>query len=195
MKFIIMILFIVSLHQPSSYAGEQWVTHWVEYQNAGGTTELRGQSSRTCLSEIEALHEASRDAALQMLELLSLPRTDDRISRLSNQIVQGRMIKRRAVERIDKSYGTLWQVSLLIDASPESLESLRMNIERDVRKIRNDNRQRRAAFIAISLAATFGIGLFCFLANFFTRGYFTWRLRLASLAAMILAIGGIHALI
>lgn len=196
MKTFILLIFPILL--PSAVLAEStklWATDWISYRNTSLADDIRGQSSRACLSETEALTEASRDAAKQLLDLMNLPQRQDAVRMLATSIQQGRLIKDRSMEKIERPYGVLYQSLLLIDASEKSLAPFKRQIESMLRKMEHRQRERSAAKVILTAASVAGFSLLCMGANFFTRGYFTWRLRLASFVAIIASLGGIYSLL
>lgn len=172
-----------------------WAIDWQSYRNTHTAAELIAQSSPACLSEEEALAEASNRAASQVAQLLSLPNQRASVPMLSSRIAQGNLVKDRYVRKIEKPYGTLYQASLLIDSSPSQLSKIQSEVSALANTIERKIKHRDRARMIFSTASIAGIGLLCFGANLLTKGYFTWRLRLASLVAMIACVGGIHSLL
>jgi hypothetical protein len=172
-----------------------WATDWIAYRNSSSADVLRGQSSRACLSENEAFAEASRDAASQLAKTAALPVRKDVIETISTAIQQGRFVKDRSLERIEKPYGILYQASLLVDSSEKSLAPLKRQIESNMRSLDRHQQERKIARVVLSGASVLGIALLGLLADWFTRGYFTWRLRFVSIVAIIAVVSGIHSLV
>jgi hypothetical protein len=96
----------------------------------------------------------------------------------------GQLIADQFVQRVDKSYGTLWKHQLLLDASPSRLDP----IARQASSVMAASRARQISFIGSVAGMAAVIVLLCLFLNFATRGYFVWRLRAAAVMAVIAAM-------
>lgn len=172
-----------------------WATDWITYRNSSSADVLRGQSSRACLSENEAFTEASRDAAAQLAQTAGLPARKDVIDTFATAIQQGRLVKDRSLERIEKPYGILYQASLLVDSSEKGVAPLKRQVESTIRSLDRHQQERKIARTVLSGASIVMIALLGLGLDWFTRGYFTWRLRFASIIAIIALVSGIHSLV
>lgn len=194
--FLLTLMLVFSCGSVRAESPEKlWASDWITYRNTSAADVLRGQSSRACLSENEAFVEASRDAANQLIDIASLPHRKETVDSLAAAIQQGRFVKDRSVERIEKPYGILYQASILVNSSESALAPFKKQIENELRSLDRRQREHRLVKTIFTIGSIVAMSLLCIGADLLTKGYFTWRLRLASLVAIIAAVGGIHTLL
>jgi hypothetical protein len=148
-----------------------------------------GRCAHPCLSEPEAGREARRDAANLVFPLLAQRFNPDRAdadwlrSRVTADVLSGRLDADCLAERFARPYGTVWTESVLLDVSPQRLDSLTSSYQADQAQWReHSSKIRQRVVIAVG-----GAWLAYLLLNSITKGYFTMRLRLA--AALATAVG------
>lgn len=167
--------------------GKAWVDDWAAYLNDHPQQLLiRGQSQRDCLTPAEAETAALRDAVAQ----LGLPL--DSPIKVEALLQPTGAVQDRYVAKFERPYGTIWQAWVLVDRSPKKLAGLRESVTKQT--VAAVRRAQHHHLLRLGWVTASGVGLLAlyFAANSATRGYFTWRLRLVTLLAMLLAAGGIN---
>ena len=200
--------------RPSSAPSKPWLDDWMSFVNSDSNHRwIRGDSARTALSAEEAVANACTDAANELLPLVRSQMSANAAGRASIRVadsfvlqkttellVNGTAVQDRFVQRFDRSYGQIWQASVLIDASPRKIEAVARSVADQARadyqeKLASQKRQALqqtatwgslAAFLAVIVV------LYWFL-NAATKGYFTWRLRFG--AVTLIAFGILWALL
>ena len=159
---------------------KQWLNDFATFSSNHPGNWIVGRCDQACLSESEAQQAARLDAADAVCALV-VPRLSyiDRagtLAHLTADIQNGQLQVDRLAEHFDRPYGTVWTASVLLDASPQRLDSLLARNERTWR-----GQQRRAIRIdAAALTFVAVVGLIYIFLNAVTKGYFTTRLRLAA---------------
>jgi hypothetical protein len=191
------------------FVDKPWADDWTAYVNSDSNhRQLRGDSPRTALSQSEAEERACADAAIKLLPLVKSQMNRNAAGRasinISDAFVAGQtkelllnspLILDKFVQRYSRPYGNVWQASVLIDASPQRIDTIARTVSGQARiayteKLAADNRtvtyQRQTWG---SLAAFLGVivVLYWFL-NAATKGYFTWRLRFGAVTLIILGV-------
>lgn len=164
---------------------------------------VRGVSSQPALSEGEAVSAARQDAVESLLPRLRdtvavalkqqarpAPMPSDQALRqviAAELAANSDLVLDRKVELQKREYADIYYAGVLVDASPKTLDRM-------TRKAIEVSRasMKRNVHAGASLAALLGvIGITYLGANAFTKGYFTWRLRLLAAASSALAIAAV----
>lgn len=168
-----------------------WAADFAEFINDHPRSVwIIGRCARPCLSQAEAMDEARRDAARQIVPIVAaevnpLPWDRTRLNeRVLDDLRSGGLESDRDVERFDRPYGSVWTTSILVDASPRRIEPLAVSARADLRALHRRSAGRFAAFGIIAVASLLGY----LILNWITRGYFTLRLRLGALAIVAAAL-------
>ena len=97
----------------------------------------------------------------------------------------GRLEADRFTEEFNRPYGQVWTESVLLDVSPDSLDSF---VTADYRaELSRQHASRPAGILPPGRSSILLTGLLYILLNIATKGYFTLRLRLAA-AAIVTAV-------
>ncbi|MGH7180195.1 MAG: hypothetical protein ACREJC_22645 [Tepidisphaeraceae bacterium] len=183
---------VIVLHQPSgsttlaaAFADKPWVDDWATFVNTHPRNLFICGSSRTpCTSEEQALNDAYTDAARQLIPIGALKGHD-----LERQLIavlrKGQLVSDRFVQTYDRPYGRVYNASVLLDASPASLGSLRRSLASENRAQIAEYARRGASFVGLIAVVT----LLYWMVNAVTRGYFMWTLRSAAL--LVVAAGAV----
>jgi hypothetical protein len=164
----------------SKNSSKQWIDDFAGFRIDHPGHWIVGRSPGPCLSEQEAQQGARADAAQTVCALLParLQNADALKHSLTAAIAAGDLQADCLAERFDRPYGTVWTESVLLDVSPQKLDSFVAGYERAWR-----NRQHLiAAMRAAALALVGGAWLMYIFLNAVTKGYFTTRLRLGAAA-------------
>lgn len=166
---------------------------WVD-DFAGFSSRHAGQAWVLAVSRTPAVSagEAERKAIDDAVEQLE-PRVRDRMSFGASPVLRpvlqrtirgglesAGVIADRFVQRFERPYGEIWQVALLIDASPRRIAVLADRCDRE-RAIQERTQGRTALSIAGLVALVCVVYIFL---NSVTKGYFVWSLRAAALAIL-----------
>jgi hypothetical protein len=181
--------------QPSA-SGKLWVDDWASFASSLRRDQLylRTDVQAPAVDPDEARRLAV-DAAVRSLRPVLASRIaaqrpnavwnpSDLDRQLRAGLDSGQLIADQFVQRVDKSYGTLWKHQLLLDASPSRLDP----IARQASSVMAASRARQISFIGSVAGMAAVIVLLCLFLNFATRGYFVWRLRAAAVMAVIAAM-------
>ena len=147
-----------------------------------------GHSPTPCLDEPTAAQAARTDAANAVWQAVTarLGQTggpDWLRNRVTADVVAGRLDADHLAEQFQRPYGTIWTEAVLLDVSPDRLDSLLKSYKgEDAQRHRHESGIREAVGISI-----FGAWLGYLFLNAVTKGYFTFRLRLA--AMLVTAVG------
>jgi hypothetical protein len=173
----------------ASSTDKAWINDFAGYVSSHPGQWVVGRCAHPCLSEPEAGREARRDAANLVFPLLAQRFNPDRAdadwlrSRVTADVLSGRLDADCLAERFARPYGTVWTESVLLDVSPQRLDSLTSSYQADQAQWReHSSKIRQRVVIAVG-----GAWLAYLLLNSITKGYFTMRLRLA--AALATAVG------
>jgi hypothetical protein len=102
-------------------------------------------------------------------------------------LVGGRFVADRLTRRFHRDYGDVWHEAVLVDASPRNLQAL-------ADETNGIARARRASFIARAASGAAMVAVIFVIyvvVNAFTRGYFVWRLRVATALVLVVALGAL----
>jgi len=166
-----------------------WSDDFAAYVSSHPGQWIVGRSAHPCLSESEAARAARADAANVVYPLVAERFTANPLDadwlrrRVAADVLAGRLDADCLAERFTRPYGTVWTESVLLDVSPQRLDSLASSYQIDRAQWRQLATRMRQS-VAISVA---GAWLGYLLLNSITKGYFTMRLRLA--AALVTAAG------
>ena len=163
-----------------AFMNEQPGGHWIVAHN-----------EKPALSAAEAEQFARRDAARAILpivrEKLAGPIDAEKLTRVIEVTIdQDNWIVDRQVDRNDRPYGTIWNASLLIDASPKNVNQL----ARQLNHVLQVRRSRLVACVFAFMVLTAIVGCVYMLLNWLTRGFFRARLALASILIVALGVAG-----
>ena len=191
MRYIAVILLTawctVELHAAPTTAGaaKQWATDLPAFLNEHPREHwIVGRSTAAALSAVEAEAAARHDAAEQIADVIG-PHTA--VARIDAAVRNGDLVVDRQVDAVERPYGTIWRAAVLVDADPKKIDALRAHLQRDVAQ------HRAAATIALGAASAWMV-VVCMgylLLNWLTRGYFRWRLVIASI--LLIAAGFVGA--
>jgi hypothetical protein len=168
-----------------------WATRFAEFVNAHpGRQWVVGRCRTPCLSESEAAQQARQDAAGKVYPIVeSHVRAggDDAqwlAGRVAQDVREGRFEADRFTEQFKRPYGQVWTESVLLDVTPDNLDSV-VGEYRDELSQRHVQTRRHVATATIVILLS---GLLYIVLNIATRGYFTMRLRLATIAIIAATI-------
>jgi hypothetical protein len=174
---------------PATRPSKAWLTDFAAFTSAHPGVWIVGRSQEPCLSEQEAQQAARADAAQAVYALLPQRLRDaddtDALKRsVLSAIAAGGLVTDAFPERFDRPYGTVWTESVLLDASPQKLDSFLAGYDSAWR-----DRQRRLSIMRASAAGlvTAAWLMYIFL-NAVTKGYFTTHLRLGAAAVTAAAL-------
>jgi len=191
--------FLVTLEGPAGRITDQlevvdkpWVDNFAQLVNENPKRSfLLAQSPEPAVSRDEALRDALRDGARQMVPLVrnlvtvSGPNDEQRLFQVVYaKLSQGRGISDRFVQRVKMSVSPMWREVLLIDASPEKLQEA-------AAMYRVQGRLAKATwfkFIGSTAGLVLVICLAYAFANLATRGYYTWSLRIVAVVFGLLGL-------
>jgi hypothetical protein len=166
-----------------------WANDFAAFVTSHPGRWIVGRTAHPCLSEPEASRKAHSDAANVVYPLIAERFNPDPVDadwlrkRVAADVLAGRLDADCLAERFTRPYGTVWTESVLLDVSPQRLDSLLHSYQADQSQWRAHSTRIRQS-IAISVV---GAWLAYLLLNTITKGYFTMRLRLA--AALVTAAG------
>jgi hypothetical protein len=185
------------------FVDKPWADDWAAFLNREPAKHkwVLAASQRPCISEQEA-DVYARNAAAQ--SLWPAVREQMRVNAIGKQVIrvtqdfvvqqiQSSMnqdvgVADQFVQGFDRPYGRVWKKSLLIDATPTTIDKLARKISLAARQ---DLAQRNAESWR-TWGSTGGLVVVILLLYFFvnavTKGYFVWRLRAV---ALLLAIVGL----
>jgi hypothetical protein len=185
------------------FVDKPWADDWAAFVNREPAKHkcILASSPRPCISEQEA-DVYARNAAAQAL--WPAVRDQMHVNAIGKQVIkvtqdfvvqqiqaslnQDVGVADQFVQRFDRPYGRVWKKSLLIDATPATIDKLARKISLAARQ---DLAQRRAESWR-TWGSTGGLVVVILLLYFFvnavTKGYFVWRLRAV---ALLLAIVGL----
>ncbi len=181
------------------FVDKPWADDWDSFVNSQPKGRwIRADSDAFDVTEGAALDEARKVASGSLW-----PRVRDRMNarnagrtgaikvseqwvrtRLESLLKQDRFIRDRFVPGFERPYGKVWQASLLVDASADSIDEMASHCARLARA------EFGAKAVTLgSMAGMVGVIVLLYLfVNAVTKGYFVWRLRAA---ALLLGIAGI----
>jgi hypothetical protein len=178
----------------SDDANKGWATRFVDFVNDHpGGEWIVGKCDRPCLSEAEAANSARTDAARRLYPLmvrrLGPTRSETALLRklVWNDIQNARLESDRFAEQFSRPYGKVWTESVLLDVSPARIDPLVEQYRHQI-DARHLQLRRHAGIGGFVIAAT---AMLYLLLNSVTKGYFTFRLRLAAMfivAAVLILI-------
>ncbi len=170
------------------YTDKPWVDDFAGFVSGHGGSWLMAMSREPAVSVAEARDSALADAVGQIEPLVRermgfAPGPNDipRIEQMVRvQMREGGLIADRFVQRFERPYGEIYQMALLIDASPARIKEIAGQGDRLVAA--QQSRFRRAAVSIAGLIALVSL-VYVFL-NTATRGYFVWSLRAGAIAVL-----------
>ncbi|HSZ56004.1 MAG TPA: hypothetical protein VK797_10105 [Tepidisphaeraceae bacterium] len=175
----------------SSDPDKGWATRFAQFVNEHpGRQWVVGRCTTPCLSESEAAQQARQDAAQKLYPIVErhvrASRADAQwlADRVALDVREGRFEADRFTEQFKRPYGEVWTESVLLDVTPDNLDSF-VNQYRTELSERQVKTRRHVATAAIVILLS---GLLYILLNIATRGYFTMRLRLATIVIVTATI-------
>jgi len=170
----------------------------VKARHPGARAELVGYSDLE--ADGEAARRGARSAAAQQLQALVWWRVRDIVARyptvdhrrLALEVVLARvdgLVKDSVEQSIERPYGTVYRVALLVRADTETLERLTAELRRAAHaELRAVKSTRRIFLWKVGAAAMllFIVAVLYFYLEAATQGYYTWRLRMFSLTVLLL---------
>lgn len=179
------------------YTHKPWVDDFGGFANARpGENWLIARSPDPCLSEHEAERKSIATATEQIFPLVrdrvrsSVGRwgrtDDDRLRTLiTDQLAGNReLVPDKFLQRAQRSYGSVYRQSLLVDLS-------RANLDHLIALSRQELVERRHGFARTLLSAGalfFVVYLLYLFVNSMTRGYFVWSLRMVAVTVVVLGV-------
>jgi hypothetical protein len=167
-----------------------WVDDFAGFVSAHPGQWVVGHCPQPCLSEAEAGQQARSDAAKVVWPIVAgryrqaSADTDWLRGRVTADVLAGRFDADHLAEQFQRPYGAVWTESVLLDVSPEKLDSVL-----DSYKVEQRHLQRRQIAIREVVTVTvIGAWLVYLFLNAVTRGYFTMRLRLAAMVVTALGV-------
>jgi hypothetical protein len=174
------------------YQEKPWADDATAFANANPDRKwVVGRSRRPWASQEEAGTDALGAAADALLPMVRLRGRDD--DRLRQSIVRelkgGRLVADRFMQRFARPYGDVWYESVLVDASSQNVQSLadRLAAESRTRTLRMARALAASAAVVLALCVAYAS------ANALTKGYFTGRLRVATLVLAVIGLGVVFA--
>lgn len=180
-------------------SGKLWVDDWVAFVNhvEPGKRWLRAESPMPCATEQEAREEALKAAATQLQPYImnqlhssrsaaiTIKTSDEWVRKqILASLSQDEAIADRHVLRTSRPYGDLWNESVLVDASPATIDRLSRRYSSAAQaQLRTD----AAGWAGLAVLAGVIALVYAFL-NSATKGYFVWRLRTAALLVLLVAV-------
>lgn len=170
-------------------SSKQWIDDFDRFCIDHPGRWIVGRCPGPCLSQQEAEQAARTNAAQTVWALVParLRNAEDAgaLKRfLTAAIATGGLQADCLAEEFDRPYGTVWTESVLLDASPQKLNSFLAGYERAWR-----NRQHLLAAVRVAaLALVAAAWLMYIFLNAVTKGYFTTRLRLGAAAVTAAAL-------
>ncbi len=145
--------------------------------NAGARRWVIGRSTAVCLTEIEAIDSACRDAAVQMAATAGALAG----STLFTELRRGRFVTDRSLIRVRKPYADIWTGAVLVDASPANMRAIATE-HAEARRYQ----QRVLKGRALSILGVCAMILLVYAgANAMTKGYFRGPLRAVAVMALM----------
>jgi hypothetical protein len=174
----------------TTFVNKPWVTEWSEFSNNTRPGEwVVGRSQQFCTNEGEADNFARFGAAQQLIPAV-VSRLDGEES-ASESFIREKIIEQlrsrgpsdRFVQRIDRPYGSLYQVAILVPTGDPLASQVAENVSS---QLASQKRAARSTFGGIVVLSLVILVLYWFL-NAVTKGYFTWRLRMAVVVILLIA--------
>ena len=168
-----------------------WATRFAQFVNDHpGRQWVVGRCMRPALSEAEAAQQARDDAAAKLYPIIERHVRSGRLDaqwlaeRVTQDVREGRFEADRFTEQFKRPYGQVWTESVLLDVTPDNLDSVLSQYRQELSG-RHVQTRRHLATAAIVILLS---GLLYILLNVATKGYFTMRLRLATIAIVAATI-------
>ncbi len=185
-----------ALSHSLKFMEKQWADDWPAFtNNRPGEQWIIGRSDDSCVTEDEARWQALHDASDKLNQLVyqRSPEVHDSITPALLQNNDNIFIADTFVQSFYGSAGPIVREALLINASPENLNSLDRTIVAGITEgpgPRQQTKMKRNLWLdrAVSVLGMMALitGLYVFL-NFATRGYYSLTLRIG--AIIIVAAG------
>jgi hypothetical protein len=176
--------------------GKVWVDDFAVYSSQHSNQQLvLGESSVGCVTPAEAHNAAIRSAAAELLPRVlarlkgpapTAQQSQMMLQRVAAELQGNRAVVDRFTQKIERAYGTLWREWVLVDASPANVESLVRAVSADLRQ--QQNLTRLTAIVAGAILVV--ILVLYVLLDWLTKGYFSWRLRVAAVLLIALVAAG-----
>lgn len=191
-----------SIEATVDYAEKSWITREAEAAVVvAGGDQVVAQSTQPEASP-DAAERSAQHAAAEVLQRIIRDRANDRrlnhaldegilADRIRAALFSGSLVTDRFVQRFSRPYGDVWRTVLRVDASDGALRGVIQNARRDTVV----QRDRRQAGLAASAGLLLVIVALYVVLNAVTKGYFTWRLRGAAVAATVVVMVAMVALL
>ena len=168
-----------------------WATRFAQFVNDHpGRQWVVGRCMTPCLSESEAAQQARDDAAAKLYPIIERHVHSSQLDaqwladRVTRDVREGRFEADRFTEQFKRPYGKVWTESVLLDVTPDNLDSV-VSHYRDGLSQQHMQTRRHVATAAIVILLSL---LLYILLNIATKGYFTMRLRVATIAIVTATI-------
>jgi hypothetical protein len=175
----------------SSDPDKGWATRFVQFVNEHpGRQWVVGRCTTPCLSEAEAAQQARDDAAAKLYPIVERHVHSSRLDaqwladRVTQDVREGRFEADRFTEQFKRPYGQVWTESVLLDVTPDNLDSVVSQYRGELGQRHVQTRRHLATAAIVILLSC----LLYILLNVATKGYFTMRLRLATVAIVAATI-------
>ena len=186
----------------ASFIEKPWVDSFAEFASRDPKRRwFVGRSPSPHTSPSDAELGAIRDAARALLpeacieaksaKLVTYAQSGahPEVRRQLEQIIERELLDRqyvvdRFVQSFQRPYGRVWSAAVLVDASPENLETLGV-------ALRQHHRAERQAWAHTALSVGGLLLLICLVYLFLnaaTKGYYVWMLRVGAVAVVVVGI-------
>jgi hypothetical protein len=194
------------LTRSASFVDKPWAADPGRYLSNSGRHHVVARSRRLHANARLAMTGALTDAADQLLPLVRRgirravangrlnPRAEMSDARLRELLIgrirSERLLRDQFISRSHRSYGDVWSHSLLIDASPQTMDEFAVKLGAEAVGYR-EARVSNWAHMALSIGGVLLLILLVYLLlNAATKGYYAWILRLmAVIVSAAVAIG------
>ncbi len=187
-----------ALTRSARFVEKLWVANFAEFVGRNPKSRwILAQSQQPCIDQHEAEQQALEDAAAKLLGEVSdrlgreggrswpasgLPVTSRHQDAIVAQLQGEGFVVDRFAQSFLRPYGRVWRQAVLIDASDDNIERLAVVCAGRIRALQA-SWARQAASIGGLLLVICLVYLFL---NAVTKGYFSWPLRAAAVAVVII---------
>ncbi|HEX8525103.1 MAG TPA: hypothetical protein VF669_22820 [Tepidisphaeraceae bacterium] len=175
-----------SATRATTQAQKLWLQDLPAYQRAHPGAWGVVRSVHPSLTPGEARQDACREAARRYATFVRQSQSKDDQAMferaIEEAIVAGALIQDEEITANERPYGTLYYASLLLNISQQPMKELGQQLQRRL----SAQHARRATSVVMSAGLVLLISCLYLIANAMTRGFFRFRLALAS----ILLLGG-----
>ena len=173
---------------PTTAPAKLWASDLSQYLNKHPGQWIVAQSEKPALSADEAEAQARHQAAESIAKLIA-PRIAGgvAVSAVEASLLRDGWIIDRQIEANERPYGTIWSAAILVDASPQKLDALTRQLDRQTHQ---KNARLVACVFALMIFSAIVGCVYMFL-NWLTRGFFRGRLAIASFLVVADALFGV----